>query len=312
MVLLPKDIDVSKISVSKPTVLDNGAKKIFVNYEGQKYFRIQTPKMGMPFGMSEYSEGPYPKYSAMLSFKEAPEDRPKNIKYNEKIRQFHDKLLEIENRLIELAVENGTSWFKMPKNKINHEIIASKFTPMVKVSCNKEGEPDGKYPPTTKVKIYRSSEGKFNIKLFDMNDNNRPIDVNSSDDLDINDVLGKHAQIKGIINCVAIWIGSGSFMCQWALSEARVEIPEAYKPRESFLPDSDDEEGEAEEDDENRTNEPTHIEDSDEEVNEEKQDGDEDEADDASGSDAEEEREPTPEPVKKPAPKKVLKKKKAT
>lgn len=312
MVLLPKDIDVSKITVSKPTVLDNGAKKIFVNYDGQKYFRIQTPKMGLPFGMSEFSEGPYPKYSAMLSFKEAPEDSPKNIKNNEKIRQFHDKLLEIENRLIDLACENGTSWFKMPKNKINHEIIASKFTPMVKVSCNKDGEPDGKYPPTTKVKIYRTAEGKFNLKLFDMNDNNRPIDVNSGDDMDINDVLGKHAQVKGIINCVAIWIGSGSFMCQWALSEARVEIPEGRVVSESFIPDSDDEDDEG---DEPKTSAPTHIEDSDEETAEPEPEPEKPEAvdSDEEGSEAEEEeKEPTPEPEPPKKPKKVLKKKKAT
>ena len=55
MVLLPKDIDVSQINVSKPNVLDNGAKLIYVNYTGEKKFRIQTPKMSLPFGLNEYT-----------------------------------------------------------------------------------------------------------------------------------------------------------------------------------------------------------------------------------------------------------------
>ena len=66
LTLLSKNIDVSKISVSKPNVLDNGAKLIYVNYENEKKFKIQTPKMVLPFGLNEYSEGPYPKYSVEL------------------------------------------------------------------------------------------------------------------------------------------------------------------------------------------------------------------------------------------------------
>jgi len=159
MVLLPKDIDVSQINVSKPNVLDNGAKLIYVNYTGEKKFRIQTPKMSLPFGLNEYTEGPYPKYSTELSYKESQSTDPKEIKNNEKIKQFHDKMIEIENRLIDLAVENSGPWFKL-KNA-NREIISSKFLPpIVKVSKDKDGEPDGKYPPTSKLKIY-NKDGEY-------------------------------------------------------------------------------------------------------------------------------------------------------
>ena len=90
--------------------------------------------------------------STELSYKESQSTDEKEVKNNEKIRQFHDKMLEIENRLIELAVENGSSWFKMPKNKVNHDIISSKFLPpIVKVSKDKNGEPDGKYPTYIKT-----------------------------------------------------------------------------------------------------------------------------------------------------------------
>jgi hypothetical protein len=295
MTLLTKNIDVSKISVSKPNVLDNGAKLIYVNYENEKKFKIQTPKMVLPFGLNEYSEGPYPKYSVELSFRENQSTDPKEIKNNEKVRQFHDKLLEIENRLLELAIENGTSWFKMPKNKINHDVIASKFLPpIVKVSKDKDGEPDGKYPPTMKCKIY-CKDDKWGVKLFEMSDPSKTINVNDTDvdSPDIKNVLAGGARIKGIISCVGIWIGSGTFMCQWALSEAQVDVPEGSSSQsQSFVPDSDDEDAD-ETIVEATSGAPTEVQDSD--------DGDSDGADGAEDSDA-----PPPEPA--PTPKKTTKK----
>jgi len=302
MVLLPKDIDVSQINVSKPNVLDNGAKLIYVNYNGEKKFRIQTPKMSLPFGMNEYTEGPYPKYSTELSYKESQSTDPKEIKNNEKIKQFHDKMIEIENRLIDLAVENGSSWFKIPKNKINHDIVSSKFLPpIVKVSKDKNGEPDGKYPPTSKLKIY-NKDGKWGCSLFDMKPPNSVLNVNPDSGLDIKDVITNNARIKGIISCVGIWVGSGTFMCQWALSEARVEVPEGRSSNQSFVPDSDDED----EDEEETTTEaepvepveqkPTQLDDSDDE--------DEPEAEAEAEPEADQD---APEPSKKP--KKVIKKK---
>lgn len=295
MVLLAKDVDVSKISVAKPVVLDNGAKLIYVNYDGQKKFKIQTPKMSSPFGMSEYTEGPYPKYSIELSFRESDSTDPKDKRNNQKIKQFHDKLLEVENRLIELACENGTAWFKMPKNKINHEIISSKFLPpIVKVSRDREsGEPDGKYPPTTKLKIY-CKDDKWGLRLFDINNPSEVIDVNDPEGPDIKQVLGRNVRMKGIITCVGIWIGSGTFMCQWALSEAQVDVPE-ISSNDQFINDEDDE---VFEEDEEQSNGPTMLEDSDDDA--------EAEAEPEAEAEAEPEPEPTPTPSK---PKKLVKKK---
>ena len=135
----------------------------------------------------------------------------------------------------------------MPKNKINHDVIASKFLPpIVKVSKDKDGEPDGKYPPTMKCKIY-CKDDKWGVKLFEMSDPSKTINVNDTDvdSPDIKNVLAGGARIKGIISCVGIWIGSGTFMCRWALSEAQVDVPEGSSSQsQSFVPDSDDEDAE--------------------------------------------------------------------
>ena len=69
-----KNIDLTKIEFSKPRVLDNGAKLVYMNYNGGR-LSVQSPWMTMPWNMSSITEDrdgkplDYPKYSADLSFK---------------------------------------------------------------------------------------------------------------------------------------------------------------------------------------------------------------------------------------------------
>ena len=79
-----KNIDVSKLSFSQPRVLDNGAKLVYMNYDGGR-LSIQTPWMTLPWKMGVYTEGEYPKYSIDLSFK--------GMEDNEELQKFHDKTL---------------------------------------------------------------------------------------------------------------------------------------------------------------------------------------------------------------------------
>jgi hypothetical protein len=250
-----KNIDASKIAVSQPKVLDNGAKLVYVNYGGGR-FNIQTPWMDLPWGLSCFSEGAFPKYSCELSFKGMDE--------NPDLQAFHDKLLEVEERLIELGVEHGTSWFKIPKNKLNKDIIGSKFTPpIVKVSKDKEtGEPNGKYAPTLKLKV-PCKNNLWESKLSDMEGNVFSIN-GTTPESSVDDILVKGARVKCIMSCVGIWVAAANYMCQWKLVKATVDVPESAGG-EDFLPDSDDE-GEDGGGDNNET-EPTMLDDtSDEET----------------------------------------------
>ena len=63
-----KNINTDNVSFSTPRTLDNGAKLVYVNYKGGR-FNVQTPWMDVPWDLSCYNEGPYPKYSMELSFK---------------------------------------------------------------------------------------------------------------------------------------------------------------------------------------------------------------------------------------------------
>ena len=142
-----KNIDVSKISFSQPRVLDNGAKLVYMNYDGGR-LSVQSPWMSLPWKMGVYTEGEYPKYSIDLSFKGMDEDAD--------LKAFHDKIQTVEEKIIEGGFKNSVSWFK--KKASSREVIEAIFNPILKVSRDKEtGEPDGKWPPTMKLKVSRKN-----------------------------------------------------------------------------------------------------------------------------------------------------------
>ena len=228
-----QDINVSKITTSKPKSLENGAKLVYVNYDGGR-FNVQTPWTDVPWDSSCYTEGPWPKYSFEVSFR--------GMDTNPKIKAFHDKILEIEEKLVEEGIKNGVSWFKLEKSKCTKDVVGSKFGAIVKVSKDKEtGEPDGKWPSTMKLKIpYR--DNKFGCKLFSKQGEQYLIN-NANPDHPLEEVLVKNSKVRCIIRCVGLWIAHGTYMCQWELDRAEVEIPEATS-NQSFLPDSDDEDEE--------------------------------------------------------------------
>ena len=91
-VIKGKSINTDKVTFSAPNVLDNGAKLVYVNYNGGK-FTVQTPWMDMPWQMSSFTDDKYPKHSITLSFR-GMDERPE-------LQAFHDKIAELEDKIID-------------------------------------------------------------------------------------------------------------------------------------------------------------------------------------------------------------------
>jgi hypothetical protein len=226
-----KNIDTSKVSFSAPRVLDNGAKLVYLNYNGGR-LSVQTPWMSMPWKMGVYTEGEYPKYSVDLSFK--------NMDEEPELQAFHDKFLELEEKIIDGGFENSVAWFK--KKPASRDVVDALFNRTIKVSTDREtGEPNGKWPPTMKAKVPRR-DGTWETKVHDKD--GKVYQVNDSDSGDnMEDILVQNTQMRAIIQCVGLWIASGNYMCQWKLTKAEIAVPESSGQHE-FLEDSDDD-GEA-------------------------------------------------------------------
>ena len=283
-----KDLNVANVSFAAPRVLDSGAKLVWVNHNKGR-FNMQTPWMKLPWEMKEFVDNDTRKLTLTLSFD--------GINENPKLQAFHDRMVELEQRIIQGGVENSMAWFK--KKNLSREVVENLFNPMIKVSTDKEtGEPDGKWPPSMRAKVpYRvdkeSGLGTYDCKVFN-SETMKQYNINGANpEHDLVDVFVKGARVRCLLQCVGLWIASGNYMCQWKVTKAEVEVPEGHG-NDNFLPESEDE-GEEVPVSNVKTN--NFIEDSEEEPVEAEPEAEEPEP----------EAEPEPEPVKKPA-KKVRKK----
>jgi hypothetical protein len=319
-VLLPKQIDASKIKYSEVKVLKSGAKTVYVNHNGSKLF-VQTPVMSLPYGTNDNSKfadtekKDEKKFDLTLSFS--------GMDNNAKLETFFNKLKELEDKIISDAFDQRMNWFKNNYGN-NKEILASMFTPIIRHDKDKvTGNVLNKYPPTLKVKIpYNAKEDKFEFDAYDMDNN----EVNFASILE--NLKGGKAQL--IIQLNGIWFAGGMFGVSWRIVSGKFQQNNVNKI--AFVVDSDAEDnGDDDEEDDISIDEevlkkpmPTPVappskaakvekapppkeEPKEEEVEEEEEDEEEQEPED----EEEEERPPTPppEPVKpvKKAVKKVAK-----
>lgn len=307
-VLLPKNLDINKIKYSELKVMKSGAKSVYVNYSGSK-INIQTPVMNIPYGVNDnqkfIKDDPKrkdepPKYDITVSFK--------GIDENPKIKVFHDKMKELEEKIIDDAFANRLAWFKNNYGG-NKDTVSNMFSHIIKHDKDKEtGEIANKYPPTFKAKIpYNPLESKFEFDAYDMDNN----DINFTDY--VTNLKGGRAQF--IIQLNGIWFSAGMFGCSWKIVSGKFQQSNSSKP--TFIPESDDEVVEEEEDEEDIEVDTDAIKAKAEETKEEEDDGEEEEevaeeeeeAVEEEEEEVEEEPEPEPpKPVKKAAVKKAAKK----
>jgi hypothetical protein len=214
-------MDIGRVSVSEPKAIGNGAKSLYLNYDKHPVV-VQTPKMTMPYNMSVYDKGEYPKYSVELSFRD--------MDTNANVKSFYDNFDSLDSYLVDQGVKNSMSWFK--KKTAHKDVIQALFTSHIKLSKDKEtGEVDGKYPPTMRIKLpVRDGKQGFDIYDFNKNKLDRPME----------EVFVKGAQVQALMKCSGVWIAGGKFGCSWNVSQIMVDVPETMQSY-AFIDDSDGE-----------------------------------------------------------------------
>lgn len=212
--------------------MKSGAKSVYLNYQGSK-INIQTPVLSIPYGVNDNTQfikddpkrkDEARKYDITASFKGMDE--------NPKVQAFHDKLVELENKICEDASKNSVAWFK--KNfEGNKGAIENMFSPIVRRDKDKEtGMYADKYPPTFKAKIpYNSEEDKFDFDCYDMDNN----------EVDFKDYVAnlKGGKAQFIIQLNGLWFSAGMFGCSWKIVSAKFQKVNTSKI--TFVKDSDEE-----------------------------------------------------------------------
>lgn len=208
-VMLPKQINVAKLTYGAPKSLDNGGKSIYIGYEG-KLLYIQTPEMATPFGMSKWNadKSDKEKYTVELSFKGADENPAK--------KKFQELLAGFDKELIQQGVDNSSAWFK--KQYKSTEVVEALYTHMLKHPKDKDtGEITDKYPPTFRLNIpFR--DGAIGCPVYD----------SGKEVINIADIE-KGSKVTAIIQCLGIWVAGGKFGCSWKVVQLRVVRPTSFK-----------------------------------------------------------------------------------
>ena len=210
----PNAVDFSKLTYSKVNSLPSGAKLIYLNHEGNQLF-VQTPEMTVPFDSGTYyaendSSG---KYAIKVALD--------NIQGDPQMKEFHDMLQQLDEKIMNDGIENSFAWFK--KKNPNEAVIRELYTPMVKVSVDRDtGEPNGKWAPQMQFKIVKR-DGNV---LCDCYDSSKNLLVTTGDGaVDLETKFKKGSKVKMILKCNGLWIASGKFGCTWKAEQIRINTP---------------------------------------------------------------------------------------
>jgi len=224
-VIVPTQVDTSKLKYSEPKLLDNQSKTVYVNYDGDK-LTIQTPLVNIPYNINDFNQenDKYKKFDMNLSFG--------GMDGNPKLKQFFDKMVEIEEKVKSDAFKNRQLWLRDDYDGIK-KVVDKLFFPIIKYDKDKDtGKVMNRYPPTMKVKLpYDTASKVFTFDASDM-DNNEIVFADY-----MNRLKGSKARL--IIQLTGIWIAGGKYGCTWKIVKAKFQVQS--RNTYTFVADSDDE-----------------------------------------------------------------------
>ncbi len=235
MAQLPKNIDVNKMTYTEMRSLASGAKTVSIFY-GSERLTIQTPVLSIPYGLGE----PFKVKEAIkkgLPVSDSDKQYDLTVSFrgmddNSKIKTFHDKLKDIESKIIDDAFKNRLAWFKDDFDG-NKTFVAKLFSPMIKIDKDPTtGKALGKYPPTFKAKLpYDAKTNGFTFDSYDMENN----------EVSFQNIMGKlkGAKTQLIVQLSGIWFAGGKYGCSWKILSAKFQLHQNTKI--TFIEDSDTE-----------------------------------------------------------------------
>ena len=193
-------------------------KLFFVNHNNTKIV-LQTPKMFLPNGVKHWASETYPESFEM------------EMVFDDTCKEFHEKMIELDNKIKSEILKNPKDWVNNAKVKDIETIEAAFYVnPIVRNSKDKEGNLTPQYNDKMKVKLERyvkngESTGRFvsnmrsgsEVLVFD--ENNNQLDFN---DTNCEQVIPKGCKAVSIIEFVNINIVNGKVYPKWRLVQTKV------------------------------------------------------------------------------------------
>lgn len=206
-IMLPRDVDLGRVTYGSIRNQDNGGKMMYLAYNRNPII-IQTPELPLPYGLNTWSAekgGAPEKYSIDMSFK--------GYETREPVARFLELMKGFDRKLVQDAFDNSMAWFK--KKHSTKDVVEALYTPIVKYARDRmTGEITDRFPPTVKLSLPRR-DGRFMVEAYDAR--KQPLDLTA---LEL-----KGARVTALIQCVGVWVAGGKFGCSWKAVQLRIVPP---------------------------------------------------------------------------------------
>lgn len=227
-VLLPQEFKESNMTFTEPRKNQMGGSNVLINYATDRKtgsLIIQTPRLRAPFGADrqESESGGASRYNVNLT-----------VNNEGKVGEFFEVIKQIEQCVLNTAVEKSEQWFGKKKSK---EVVEELMRSVVKYPKQKD-----KYDPTLKVRLPSNDKGP----QFTLEDSSKtPITVWVDGELDLS-TIPKGCELVAVIQCTGVYfIGKTQFGIGFKLLKARVFEGNLLKNID-IIDDDNDNEGEEE------------------------------------------------------------------
>ncbi len=231
--------DIAMLSVTDVKLNKQGGKGAQFKYDGQN-FSMRLPKMNFPGGLLETkNEKGEMSYSLIGSLKGCDPYGKARSEGTDEMSKFYNFLLDLQEKVIQCATENSSKWFG---KKRSEESIRDSFNSrsILSVSSDKVGTeyvPNGKYPPSHKVKI-PVYDGRVAMDAVDASAKPIFLSVDS-----LRSVFPKGVAANVIVSGSIYIIGQG-FGITWRVSLAQVFPQTRLTAATAFEPVAEDEDEE--------------------------------------------------------------------
>lgn len=229
-----RNIDINKISFVPGQSKSGRIPSINLKYDGQN-LQLLLPRLNFPGGvMVRDNEDGKTSYTLMGSLKDCDPYGKDHYDGPNDVGNLYNLLIDLQEKIISTAVENSTKWFG---KKRSEDGIRDGFSPIISLSTDKiDGErvPNGKYPPSIKLKI-PVYDGRVQTDVVDSKRNPMYVTPES-----LVSIFSKGVEANTVVSGSIYIMAGGGFGVTWRLQTAQVFPRAKVTAADIFADENDD------------------------------------------------------------------------
>lgn len=166
-----ENLDINRVVIGEIRPNKAGGKTVPIKYNGQ-FMQVRIPRIYYPAGVvvREDEKTGQRNYSLLASLKGCDSYAKERNTDGSEIGQFYNFLLDMQEKVVQAATANSGRWFgKARTEAVIRDTCKPILTPSVE-KVNGEWVPNGKYPPSLRMKI-SIWDGQVGMDAVDANNN---------------------------------------------------------------------------------------------------------------------------------------------